>query len=77
MKITPEATISSLVFKKLFVWGGGQPPPDPPLARMQCSLSFGALKFAKLSCLFIFLAKALAYNKRSILIYKQKNYLSY
>ena len=77
MKITPEATISSLVLKKLLVWGGGQPPPDPPLARLQCSLAFGALTFAKLPCPFIFLAKALAYNKRSILIYKQNNYLSY
>ena len=53
MKITLEATwtISSLVFKKLLI----------PAARPQRSLVFGALKFTKLPCPFVFLAKALSY----------------
>ena len=49
MKITPEATISSLVFKKLLI--SAAPPHQ--------SFAFGALKFAKLPCPSIFLAKAL------------------
>ena len=49
MKITPEATISSLVSKKLLI----------PAARTQRSLAFRALKFTKLPCPFVFVAKAL------------------
>ena len=49
MKITPEANISSLVLKKLLI----------SVAPPQRSLTFGALKFAKLPCPFVFLAKAL------------------
>ena len=49
MKITREATILNLVFKKLLI----------PGARSQCSLVIDALKFTKLPCPFVFLAKAL------------------
>ena len=49
MKINHEATILNLVFKKLLI----------PAALLQCSLVIGALKFTKLPCPFVFLAKAL------------------
>ena len=38
-------------FQKASYLGRARPLPDPPLARSQCSLAFGALKFAKLPCL--------------------------
>ena len=60
MKITPEATISSLVI---------------PAAQPQRSLAFGALKFTKLPCPFVFLAKALLERQLNLNLVSSLDYI--
>ena len=69
MKITPEVTILNLVFQKLLI-------PD---ARPQCSNVIDVLKFTKLPCPFVFLAKALElkYHFMSLELTLWLSYISY